>query len=108
MLELPGPDSKPRRIPIEKAIVDRRTNKPLPKLKWYFTGSVLKAPAPGQAEKSYAADLSGTLIAIYPVTNETLIQTNLTMEEESLLQLETNKKLLPAEGTAVTLVIEAK
>jgi hypothetical protein len=56
----------------------------------------------------YAADLSGTLIAIFPVTNETVFQSSLTMADEPSLKLETDKTLLPAEGTAVTLVIRIK
>jgi hypothetical protein len=35
------------------------------------------------------------------------MQTSLTMKEEKYLKLETNKKVLPPEGTAVRLVIEA-
>jgi len=54
----------------------------------------------------YGADLSGTLIAIFPVTNETVLQTSLTMAEEKFLKLEMNTKLLPKEGTPVKLVIE--
>ncbi len=54
----------------------------------------------------YGADLSGTLISIFPVTNETVFQTNLTMKEEKYVKLETNKKLLPKEGTAVKLILE--
>jgi hypothetical protein len=106
-LEVPGPDGKPRLLPIEKTLVDRKTGKPLPALKWIFTGSVMKE-APGKTEKIYAADTTGTLIAIFPVTDETVIQTNLTMKEEPLLKLETNTKLLPAEDLPAKLVIEVK
>ncbi len=42
------------------------------------------------------------------MTDETVLQTGLTMKEEKLIKLETNKKLLPAEGSDVTLVIVAK
>jgi hypothetical protein len=42
------------------------------------------------------------------VTDECVIQTNLTMKDEPLLKLETDKKVLPAEGTAIKIVIEAK
>jgi hypothetical protein len=54
----------------------------------------------------YGADLSGTLIAIFPVTKETVLQTNLTLKEEKYLKLETDKNVLPKEGAAVKLVIE--
>jgi hypothetical protein len=106
-LEVPGPDGKPKVLPIEKTLVDRKTGKPMPTLKWIFTGSVMKE-APGKSEKVYAADTTGTLIAIFPVTDETVIQTNLTMKEEPLLKLETNTKVLPAEGTPARLIIEVK
>jgi hypothetical protein len=62
-------------------------------------------PDPNKEERVYGADLTGTLIAIFPVTNETVFQTNLTMKEEKYLKLETNTKVLPKEGTPVKLVI---
>ena len=96
------------RIAIEKLIVDRKTGKPLPKLKWLFTGSVMKQPDPDKPDKVYGADFTGTLIAIFPVTDETVLQTNLTMKEEPLLKLDVNKSQLPAVGTAVKLILEAK
>jgi len=58
-------------------------------------------------EMAYGADLTGTLIAIFPVTNQTVIQTNLTMKEEKYLKIETNEKVLPKVGTDVKLIIEA-
>lgn len=107
-LEVAGPDGKPKSMPIEKTLVDRKTGKPIPELKWYFTGSVKTQPDPEKDDEFYGADLSGTLIALFPVTDETVIQTNLTMKEEPLLKLETNKQVLPAEGTEVKLVIAVK
>ncbi len=107
-LEIAGPDGNPKVVPIEKTLVDRKTGKPLASLKWIFTGSAVKESAPGKQDKVYAADTSGTLIAIFPVTDETVFQTQLTMKEEPLLKLETNTKVLPAEGTAVKLIIEVK
>jgi len=107
-LELPGPGGVTRRVPFEKLLVDRKTEKSLPPLKWMFTGSIETQPDPAKPEKAYGADLSGTLISIFPVTNETVLQSNLTSKDESLIKMETNKKMLPAEGTAVTLVIEVK
>lgn len=105
-IDVPGPDGKAKRIPIERALVDPKTNKPMPKVQWRFTGSVMKQPDLAKPEKVYGADHSGTLISIFPVTNETVFQTNLTMKEEKYLKLETNKELLPKEGTPVKLVIE--
>ena len=60
-------------------------------------------PDPTKTDEVYGADLSGTLIAIYPVTNETVCQTSLTMKEEKYLKLETDPALIPKEGTAVNL-----
>lgn len=104
-LDLPT-EGEPKRTPIEKCVVDRKTGKTLPPLKWHFTGSVLKQPDPTKEEKAYGADLTGTLIAVFPVTDETVLQSSLTMKEEPLIKLDTNKKILPAEGTAVTLIIQ--
>ena len=66
-----------------------------------------RQPDPNKDEKVYGADLTGTLIAIFPVTDQTVLQTNLTMEYEKFLKLETNPAVLPKEGTPVKLVIEA-
>jgi hypothetical protein len=107
-LELPGPDGTSQRVAIEKTLVDKKTNKPMPMLKWYFTGSDRKKPNPEKDEMVFGADLTGTLIALFPVTNDTVFQTNLTMKEEPILKLETNKNLLPKEGTPVKLIIEVK
>ena len=105
-LEFPGPDGQPKKVPIERTMVDIKTTKPLSKLKWRFTGSALVKPDPNKEETMYGADQSGTLIAIFPVTNQTVFQTNLTMKEEKFVKLETDKKLLPKEGTPVKLILE--
>ncbi len=105
-LQIPAEEGRMKRLPIEKVLIDPKTNKPMPKVQWRFTGSVMKEPNPDKDEKVYGADLTGTLISIFPVTNETVFQTNLTMKEEKFVKLETNAKLLPKVGTAVKLVIE--
>src|SRR5262249_11639761 len=106
-LDIPDADGKLQRVSIDKTLLDNRFKKPLPKsVRWRFTGSVMSKIAADKDETTYGADLSGTLIAIFPVTNETVLQTNLTMKEEKYLKLETNKDVLPKEGTAVKLVIE--
>jgi hypothetical protein len=109
-LELPPKEEggEPRKIPIEKSLVDKKTGKSMPTLHWIFTGSVMIQPDPNKDEKIYGADDKGTLIGIFPVTNETVIQTNLTMKDEPILKLETDKKTLPPEGTPVKIIIEAK
>jgi hypothetical protein len=68
----------------------------------------MRQPDPDKPAKVYGADLSGTLISIFPVTDETVFQSDLTMKEESLLKLETNQNILPPEGTAIKLRIEVK
>lgn len=105
-LEWPEEGGGTKRVPIEKTLLDPKTNKPMPKVEWRFTGSAMKQPDPNKAETVYGADLSGTLIAIFPVTDQTVFQTNLTMKEEKYVKLETNKRLLPKEGTPVKLVLE--
>jgi hypothetical protein len=106
-LEIPGADGEVKRVPIDRTLVDMRNGKPFPKtVRWRFTGSVLSQPDPEKDEKAYGADLTGTLIAIFPVTNQTVLQTSLTMEYEKFLKLETNPRVLPKEGTAVKLVLE--
>jgi hypothetical protein len=107
-LEVPGFAGRPRVVPVEKLMVDLRTGKPMPPLRWIFTGSALRQPDPMKDDKVYGADLSGTLIALMPVTDETVLQTHLTMKEERLVKLDTNKNILPEEGTDVRLVLEAK
>jgi hypothetical protein len=106
-LEIPDPAGGTKRIPIEQSMVDMKTGRPMPKLKWYYTSCAMKKPDPDKAELIYAADLRGTLVCVFPVTDEVVIQTNLLFNDQSLLKLETNKKLLPPEGTPVKIIIEA-
>jgi hypothetical protein len=105
-LDIPRDNDRPRRVPIEKTLIGQRSGKPMPKVKWYFTGSVMSKPAADKKEEVYGADLTGTLIAVFPVTNEVVLQTNLKFNDQDYLKLETDKNLLPKEGTPVKLVIE--
>ncbi len=107
LLEVPekGAPGK-KRVRVEALLMDRRTGRPLPPVKWHFTGSSTKQPDPAKPDQVYAADLSGTLVGLFPVTDELVIQTSLTMREEGLVKLETAKDLLPPEGTEVTLVLK--
>jgi len=66
----------------------------------------MSKPAADQKEDVYGADLTGTLVTIFPVTNEVVLQTNLKFDDQNFLKLETDKKLLPKEGTPVKLIIE--
>ncbi len=99
-LDLPAVNGHPAGlVGIEKLLVDMRTGRTLPPITWHFTGSVVP-------DGKYAADSTGTMIGLYPVTDEVVVQSNFTMREESLIKLETNKQLLPGENTPVTLVIK--
>jgi hypothetical protein len=105
-IEFPGPDGEMKRVSIEKTMVDAN-GKQFPKsVEFRFTGSVKVKPDPTKDETIYGADYSGTLISIFPVTNETVFQTNLKFKDQEFLRLEVNTKLLPKEGTPVKLVIE--
>jgi hypothetical protein len=103
-LELPGGKS----VPIEKTLVDKKTGKTMPALKWRFTGSAIKQPDPNKPDTVYGADEANNLITIFPVTADVVIQSNLTLKEAGLIKMETNKTVLPAEGTVVKLVIGVK
>jgi hypothetical protein len=107
-LEFAAPDGAIKKVSIDKTMVDTRNGRPFPKtVKWLFTGSVMSQPDPTKDEKIYGADINGTLIAIFPVTDQTVLQGALKFKDQDYLKLETNTKLLPKEGTAVKLVIEA-
>lgn len=92
-------------VPIESTVVDMRTGRPLPALTWYFTGSSMRQPDPEKDLKVLGADSSGTLMTLFPVTDETLIQSSLQMADRRLLRLETNKELLPPEGSDARILI---
>jgi hypothetical protein len=107
-LEFRKADGTTARVPIEETMVDLKTGKTLPKQKWLFTGSAMKQPDPEKDDTVYGADLSGTLITIFPVTNDTVFQTALSGKDEAKWKLETNKELLPKVGALAKLIIEAK
>jgi hypothetical protein len=91
------------RVPVERFLMDRKTGKPMPKVRWLFTGSVMEKVAPDKPE-SYGADDTGTLIAIFPVTGATVFQSSLSLKDEKYVKLEVTDKL-PKVGTAVNLII---
>jgi hypothetical protein len=106
-LELPSATGgDPRLVPVERTVVDTKTGKTPGAIKWLFTGSSMTKPDPEKPDEVYAADISGTLITIFPVTDRCVIQSALSIKDEPLLKMETDKRLLPAEGTAVKLIIE--
>jgi hypothetical protein len=106
-IEFTKDDGSKKRVLVNQILVDIKTGKPLPKsVKFHFTGSIMIQVDPAKPEKSYGADQSGTLIAIFPVTDKTIMQSTLTMKEEKYVKLEVDKKVLPKEGTPVKLVLE--
>jgi hypothetical protein len=106
-IEVPDAAGGTRRQPLEKILWDPKTKKPPPKMTFIFTGSVFSAVDPNKPdEKKYGADITGSLICLFPVTDEVVLQTAWTMKEEKFLKLDVNPDALPKEGTAVKLVIE--
>lgn len=96
-----------RKLSIHRFLIDPKTKQAFPRdVKFRFTGSVMSKPDPTKADEVYGADLSGTLIAIYPVTDETVCQTSLTMKDEKHLKLDVDATVMPKEGTPVKLIIE--
>jgi hypothetical protein len=107
-LGIPDPTGEMKKVSIDKCMVDIRTGKAFPKtVKFRFTGSKMVQPDPNKKDLSYGADESGTFIAIFPVTDQTVFQTNLSMEYEKFMKLETNPKVVPKEGTPVKLILQA-
>jgi outer membrane protein assembly factor BamB len=106
-VDLPLSAESVQTVPVESLIVETRTGKTLPKLKWHFTGSAMLQPDPEKNTKVLGADSSGAIITLFPVTDETLIQSSMPMADRRSLRLETNKDVLPPEGTDVRLLIVA-
>ncbi|HSQ56842.1 MAG TPA: YdjY domain-containing protein [Gemmata sp.] len=107
-IEVPDGAGGSKRVPLEKILWDPKTKKPAPRMSFIFTGSVDTAPDPNKPnDKKYGADLTGSLICLFPVTDEVVLQTTWTMKEEKFLKLDVNPAALPKEGAAVKLVIEA-
>jgi hypothetical protein len=106
-VEVPDDAGGTKRLAFEKVLMDPKTKKAPPKMTFIFTGSAMTAPDPNKPDdKKYGADLTGTLIALFPVTDETVLQTTWTMKEEKFLKLDVRPDVLPKEGTALKLVIE--
>lgn len=94
---------KGRPVPIDRFLVDRKTGKAMPKVKWLFTGSEMIKTDPNKPAE-YGADVRGTLITIFPVTAETVFQSDRPLAEEKYVKLEVSDKL-PRVGTDVSLII---
>lgn len=94
-----------KKLSIDKILVDPKTNKPMPKTKFHFTGSG-PSKLPGKPDVPFGADTTGSLIMLFPVDAETVFQSAFTMKEEKYLKLDVKKDVLPKEGTPVKLVLE--
>jgi hypothetical protein len=100
-------DGATKKIPVQRGLVGQNPKFKLPEFKWRFTGSVMKAPDPNKPDvKVYGADITGTLISVFPVTDETVFQSQMSMKEEKFLKLDANKETLPKVGTPLKLIIE--
>jgi len=107
-IEMPDGAGGNKRVPLEKILWDPKTKKAPPKLTFVFTGSIMTATDPNKPDdKKYGADVTGSLIVLFPVSDEVVLQTAWTMKEEKFLKLDVNPNALPKEGTPVKLVIEA-
>jgi hypothetical protein len=105
--EVPDGAGGARKVALEKVLMDPTTKKPPPKMTFVFTGSSFTAPDPNKPnDRRYGADLTGSLICLFPVTDEVVLQTTWTMKEEKYLKFDVNSDVLPREGGAVRLVIE--
>jgi len=107
LLEFADKTGAKKRVGVESILVDRKTGKAFPPLKWHFTGSSVKQVDPAKPDLTYSADIAGTLIGLYPVTDELVIQTNLTMKEEGAIKIEVGPGLLPPEGKEALLILRA-
>jgi len=108
LLEFKTAEGKLATLPLEKCLVHRESGKSPAPLQWRFTGSAMKQPDPEKDDQVYGADLTGTLLSLFPVTDACVLQTQLTMEDEPNYRLETNAAILPPEGTEVRLILRPK
>ena len=107
-IEVPDGAGGFKRVTLDKILWDPKTKKAPPRPTFVFTGSAQTAPDPNKPDdKKYGADLTGSLICLFPVTDEVVLQTTWTMKEEKFLKLDVDPASLPKEGTPVKLVIEA-
>ena len=106
-IDVPQEKGEAKRLSLDKVLLDPKTKKPMPKgVKFKFTGSGPRKATGDQTEVPFGADVSGSLIYIFPVDVETVFQSTLSMKEEKFLKLDVNKDVLPKEGEPVKLVIE--
>jgi len=105
LLEFPDLTGRPRTMRIEDVIADALTGRGILPLKWRFTDATPRHQTGYNANRDYAADLSGTLITLFPITAETVIQSTQSMKSRAVLNLDTRKDILPPEGTPARLIV---
>jgi len=112
-IEYPGRSGLSKKVDLASAVVDRRTGLALDggasaaegRVRWLFTGSAMVKVDPASEKRSYGADFSGTMVTIFPVTDETVFQSTLGMDAEALFSLEV-AGILPPVGSKARLLIE--
>lgn len=99
---------KTHRMPLNRLLTDTRSGKALPAISWHFTGSAFRQPDPEKDAWAYGANLTGTLITIFPVTDEAVVQAAVPAGAEGAWRLEINARTLPRAGTPARLILHAK
>ena len=96
---------KKRRETVESFVLDTKTQKPMEPVGWVFTGSK-KANDPDSGEEVLQATIVKNLISLHHLDPSVLLQNPLEAAKEGG-RYKSNLEALPAEGTEVTLVLDA-
>ncbi len=102
-VEVAQPDGTAKRLTLDKILVDPKTDKPMPKMKFLFVGSPSGPVSPDDPKVIYKADVTGTLLTVFPVT-ESVVQS--TLPVTAAVPLEVKKGVLPKENDDVKLILE--
>ena len=93
------------RVRAEELILDTGTNRPMPRVEWTFTGSrVLEDPETGRW--TLEAQMTRNLVSTHLADRSVLLQNPLA-EAVDQSRYKPNHALLPADGTALTLIMDA-
>jgi hypothetical protein len=92
-------DGKSMKVPAYRWMRDVKTHKEAPPMTWVFTGSKV------MEDKSYAADATGCLVGV--INNELSVLDVPALKSRALeaRDYERNPDLMPATGTAVTMIL---
>ncbi len=102
-VEYTQPDGTAKKLTLDKILVDPKTEKAMPKMKFLFVGSPSGPLSPDDPKIVYKADITGTLLTVFPVT-DSVVQS--TLPVTASLPLEVKKGVLPKENTPVKLILE--